>query len=400
MRKFGGLLRRRTSKIVLFISFVSLLQCIIPQAPRGLKKAPTDFSNLTGPTTWSSLYALPKQTFRDWTGSFRRDIDERYFFVRELGSGAEGNVKLYNDTYINRAVAIKAFHSHQRNTLPKQLAQLVQSSLVSSWPVEIPATILLAGSRLEFYDENLFSKHRPLGARLNTVPALDYFLIPTGSLRSSPWEWQLVTPYLGSGSGDGQGTLTDLAEHLNREHRRSVELDGTLRPGLHRLLGSLARLHKKGFACNLSKKKLGNVREIGHSYYQTQQWNLEGQWSNCIYNDVRRAIISYLTLIRRASADREEFDVQFFCGDSPLSTLYWDFVRDPTSAMELHNKLERAKFDVAQKNASYCRDSLSAPLMIRLTGLRKLILAHYMQSVLRWSTHPPRLRFRLNRWGI
>ena len=68
--------------------------------------------------------------------------------------------------------------------------------------------------------------------------------------------------------------------------------------------------------------------------------------------------------------------------------------------MELHNKLERATFDFPRKDASYCRDSLSAPIMIRLTGLRKLILTHFVESVLRWSTHPPRLRFRLNFWGI
>lgn len=390
------------------------LQYIIHQNPRGLKKAPTDFSNLTIPTTWSSVSVLPKQAFREWTGSFRRDIDERYVFVRELGSGAEGNVKLYNDTYINRAVAIKAFRSHQRNNLPKQLVQVVQSSLVGSWPAEIPATILLGGSKLEHYDENLFSKHRPFGARLDTVPALDYFLIPTGRPRSSQWEWQLVTPYLGPDSGESQGTLTDLAEHLNKECKRSVELDGTLRPGLHRLLGSLARLHMKGFCHNDIKPDnvyvqraenwllgdFGNAREISHPYYKTQQWNLEGQWSNCIYNDVRRAIISYLTLIRRASADREDFDVQFFCGNSPLSTLYWDFVRNPTSAIELHNKLERSTFDFPQEDASYCHDNLSAPTMIRLTGLRKLILTNFAGSVLRWSTHPPRLRFGLNRWGI
>ena len=198
------------------------------------------------------MSVLPQQAFRDWTGSFRRDIDERYFFVRELGSGAEGNVNLYNDTYIDRAVAIKAFHSHQRNNLPKQLAQVVQSSLVGSWPAEIPATILLGGSQLEHYDQDLFSKHRPYGARLDTVPVLDYFLIPTRRPRSSHWEWQLVTPYLGPDSSEGQGTLTDLAEHLKRERKRSVELDGPLRPGLHRLLGSLARLHMKGFAGTLS----------------------------------------------------------------------------------------------------------------------------------------------------
>ena len=251
MTLFGGFLLRRASKLVLLILFISILLLLTPQAPRGLKKAPTDFSNLTVPMTWSSASVLPKQVFRDWAGPSRWDIDERYLFVRELGSGAEGSVKLYNDTYINRAVAIKTFHSHQRNNLPKQLADIVRSSLVTSWPAEIPATILLGGSRSELYDQNLFVEHRPFGARLDTVPALDYFLISTGGLQPSGWEWQLVMPYLGSDYGDGQGTLTNLMMHLKGQRKSFVVLDDTLRPRLHRLLESLARLHMKGFACNL-----------------------------------------------------------------------------------------------------------------------------------------------------
>lgn len=244
----SGVTRRRTSRIFLSISILSLLLLLAPWRPQELKKAPTDFSSLSAPESGTSGFLQPDSIFRFWTGSSRTDIDYRYLFVRELGSGAEGDVKVYNDTFVNRTVAIKTFRSFERNSLPVQVASSIQGAGISSWPAEIPATILLGGRKMHCYSQDLFDNPSQSGARLDTLPALDYFLTPAREPHTTKlWEWQLVMPYLGSDSGGGQGTLTDLAKQLKKGGHSIAELDSALRPGFHRLLGSLTRLHAEGF---------------------------------------------------------------------------------------------------------------------------------------------------------
>ena len=247
MTRVYSLLRRRLVKFTVFVVLLFFILLRITPAPRGLKEASTDFSISTNAPTWSSPIVLPEHLFRNWTGPSGLDLDERYLFVRKLGSGREGIVRLYNDTRTGRAVAIKTFHSQLRNRLPKLLMEAVQLESLTTWPAEIPATLLFGNSRLEIHDEELFSKHRLPSARLNTVPALDYFVVSGQGSRSNQAEWQLVTPYLGRDLGYSEGTLSDVAKRLKKEQKTPGELDSALRPGLHRLLGTLARMHGRGF---------------------------------------------------------------------------------------------------------------------------------------------------------
>ncbi|CAL8578748.1 hypothetical protein XPA_004521 [Xanthoria parietina] len=182
-----------------------------------------------------------------------------------------------------------------------------------------------------------------------------------------------------------------------------VTLINSLRPALHRLLGSLARLHRMGVCHNDVKPDniyvedelywllgdLGNVREIHHPYYSTPQWHREGQWVDCQANDVRRALISYLTLIRRASADTEAFDQQFLCSSSPLAQLYWDFMAEPTSANELLHRLEVGQWNASTESSGNCpclQEKSIWPLR-RPSNLQRV------DSELRWSTVPSRWKF-------
>lgn len=77
----------------------------------------------------------------------------------------------------------------------------------------------------------------------DVLPALDYFLVRGNSWSSASLTWHLATPYL------GKGTLTHLANNLETKNMTFGNLDQSLRPALHRLLGSLARLHRMGLVC-------------------------------------------------------------------------------------------------------------------------------------------------------
>ncbi|KAL8845872.1 MAG: hypothetical protein Q9221_008991 [Calogaya cf. arnoldii] len=109
---------------------------------------------------------------------------------------------------------------------------------------------------------------------------------------------------------------------------------------------------------------LGNVREINHHYYSTSQWHHEGQWADCQTNDLRRALISYLTLMRRASADTEAFDQQLMCRSSALAQLYWGFMEEPISAEELLHRLEIGQWNASTETFGECGDALSRDCMI------------------------------------
>lgn len=239
MIRLTRLLSTRSSRV--FVLALLILLCLINRPARvDLKGAPTDFSSLSNFSDWPSSAQLPRQLVRQLQGSSGLEIDYRYIFVRELGSGCEGTVRLYRDTSTGSPVAIKAFQSKYRNPLPARLSEALKAEDVNYWPTEIPATILLGGSTLGRDDSGLISNHGLESSSVDMLPALDYFLIQ-GS--TGPLIWHLVTPYL------GKGTLVNLSKRLAAENRTFTDLDLFLRPTLHRLLGSIARMHRIGVVC-------------------------------------------------------------------------------------------------------------------------------------------------------
>jgi len=249
MTRCHNVLRRRAARSFLFVVLLFFTLLLVVPAPLDLKKTATDFSNVASSSKWSSPLLLPERIYRSWTGPLKLDIDERYLFARELGSGREGTVRLYNDTRTGRAVAVKTFHSPPRNRLPERLRGEIQGESLTTWPAEIPATLYLGNSRLETHDEQLFSKHRPSNHRLDIVPALDYFIISSQGKRWNHSEWQLVLPYVGPDIEDSKGTLSIFALYLKKERKTPEQLDTALRPSLHRVLGTLGRIHDRKFVC-------------------------------------------------------------------------------------------------------------------------------------------------------
>lgn len=262
MKRCSSLLCRRVVRFFLFIILLLVALVLVVPAPLDLKKTATDFSRAASPSDWSSPLILPERVSRSWTGHLQLDIDERYLFGRELGSGREGTVRLYNDTRTGRAVAVKTFHSQLRNRLPESLIEAVQGVSLTSWPAEIPATLFLGNSRLETHDEQLFSKHRLSTYRLDIVPALDYFTISNQGKQWKQSDWQLVLPYLGPDIGHTKGTLSDFALQLQKEHMSPAQLDTALRPSLYRVLDTLGRMHDKNLVCTAIQS--GHRRGLDH----------------------------------------------------------------------------------------------------------------------------------------
>ena len=249
---------------MMLLCLLALLFLLFLPTPLDLKTTPTDFWIATEQPNWSSPRILPEDLLRSWTGPSRLDIDAQYIFIRELGSGREGTVRLYRDTRSGRAVAIKTFHSQQqRNRLPGPLLEAIQPEILTYWPTEIPASLFFRNWRLETHDEKLFSKHQHSDQRLDTVPSLDYFLVHGQESRWDPPKWQLVTPYLGI--GDGEGTLSDFAEHLKKKRKTYEELDTTFRPGLYRLLKSLARMHSRTLVRSVLKPSFQRAKFQCHN---------------------------------------------------------------------------------------------------------------------------------------
>ncbi|KAI4097979.1 MAG: hypothetical protein LQ339_006640 [Xanthoria mediterranea] len=229
---------------------------------------------------------LPQQLVRQLRGSSGVDIDQRYLFVRRLGGGREGAVSLYHDTSTDGLVAIKRFQSVYRNPVPEPIREALEAEDVNYWPAEIPATILLGGLAMRPDTTGPLPKRGLEPSTSDVLPALDYFLVRGSSWSPASLTWHLATPYL------GKGTLMHLANNLATKNWTFGNLDQSLRPALHRLLGSLARLHRMGVCHNDVKPDniyvedelywllgdLGNVREIHHPYYSTPQWHREGQW--------------------------------------------------------------------------------------------------------------------------
>ncbi|KAL8661409.1 MAG: hypothetical protein Q9168_008389 [Polycauliona sp. 1 TL-2023] len=375
-----------------------------------LKGAPTDFSGLLEHLERASEPQIPRKLIRRYRGPSALDIDDRYAFVRRLGGGREGAVNLYEDSNTGDLVAIKRFQSVYRNPLPPSLLKALEVEKVYYWPAEIQATILLGGSSQRTHEAGLISERGLESSDCDMLPALDYFLIREGSWSSTSFTWHLVTPFL------GKGTLTHLAQNLEASNQTSCNLDHAFRPSLHRLVESLARLHKLSVCHNDVKPDniyildqqhwllgdLGNVREINHPYYSTPKWQREGQWADCQTNDIRRALISYMNLIRRAAADKEVFDQQIICRSSALAEFYWGFMEEPVSADELLQRLETVwghgnasvKRKSVKDNSATCDQPDSGWWLLRSPSISQRV-----DLELRWSIIPGKwMMFWIRSW--
>lgn len=239
MARLVRLLSIRATRV--FILILLIIFCFIYRPVRvDLKAAPTDFSSLPDIPDWPSYARLPRPLVRKLHGSSGLDIGGRYLFIRKLGGGREGSVRLYGDTSTGGLVAIKRFQSVYRNPVPAPILEALKAEDVIYWPAEIQATILLGGLTLGT-DASGFLSKRGLGpSSLDMLPALDYFLVRGSTWTSPSLTWHLATPYL------GKGTLTDLAKSLKAESRTSSDLDHSLRPSLQRLLLSIERIHRTG----------------------------------------------------------------------------------------------------------------------------------------------------------
>ncbi|KAI4174050.1 MAG: hypothetical protein LQ343_002614 [Gyalolechia ehrenbergii] len=231
MARLIRLLNTRATRTII-LAFLILLCLLTKPVCVDPKGAPTDFSCLPDFSEWPSNIQLPRQLVRRQQGSSALDIDDRYLFVRELGSGREGIVRLYWDTSTGDSVAIKAFHSKYRNPVPARVFEALKAENVHYWPTEIQATILLGVSTLRNDDTGSSPKCGVETWSLDMLLALDYFLVHG-------------TP-LPSATILAKGRLPIWQKSLEVENQTFNDLDLSLRPTLHRFLGSLARMHKIG----------------------------------------------------------------------------------------------------------------------------------------------------------
>lgn len=230
---------------------------------------------------------------------------------------------LYKDSG-GLTVAVKTFSLAARNQIPVELVgDFIQ--FTTTWPTEIEAGLLLNSLRDSSF-----------------VPVLDYFILdePAG------WIWALVSPMeLG-------GTLLNLAAREKASYQPSNldALDDTYRSSLKNLLLTLEDLHLASICHDDVKPDnvfidrdnrhwllgdLGNVREIEHPWHKTASWVRQNQLADCKTNDVKRALKTYLSFLRAASANFDDFDKQFWKGQNPWSRMYWDFVHHPIDASRL-----------------------------------------------------------------
>ncbi|KAF2138096.1 uncharacterized protein K452DRAFT_234733 [Aplosporella prunicola CBS 121167] len=270
-------------------------------------------------------------------------IDDRYTLLRHLGKGFEGDATIYTDNLNNNTVVVKTFFGPSRNPMPSTYIDFFGRQ-TTQWPTEIPAMLSFSG-----FERKHGTGHNHGGLHVyknGLVPVLDYFLLKNSSspeVSSQQYTWSMVTPYIAG------GTLSKLAPRLKQEIAWTPQdLDAKLRPTFLRLVSSLVKLHTRGY-CHEDIKPdnlyaltpehwllgdLGNVRQLNHQYHFSSGWRQANQWSNCEHNDVRRALKSYMTLLRHGSVSSQEFDIEFYAERQSWSRLYWDFMRRPLYATE------------------------------------------------------------------
>ena len=289
-----------------------------------LKRSPTSFSSLldlSQPTRGRGLWHAPHPV--RWQNGTH--IDERYIFMRHLGAGREGSASLYVDVSTGEVVVVKTYTGVPRNPVPTELAYDFED-YTEMWQVEIEASLH-------------FSEWRN-GNETAFVPVRDYFILESGSeANGKKWEWALVTPFV------EDGTLETLAKSTQVHERTPQKLDKIFRPVFDKLLESLKLLHDSGFCHDDIKSDnifiadtkhwllgdLGNVRQFEHPWHSTRRVKRENQWSNCVLNDVRRLLQTYMTFLREACGNSVDFDREFYREQQAWSKLYWAWMRQPVN---------------------------------------------------------------------
>ncbi|KAK3648350.1 hypothetical protein LTR56_007467 [Elasticomyces elasticus] len=285
-----------------------------------IKALPTNFTSLYSPT--NIQISLPERVSRQDDG---QGINDRYVFIKQLGSGCEGSASQYIDLQTGQLVVVKTFKAASRNPLPVGILADF-ADITTTWPAEIEAGLLLSQTQLV--------------GEAAIVPVIDYFTLRHNT--SVSWSWAMVTPYTPG------GTLVTLASASRQQNRSPQELDLTFRPAFERILTDLSMLHAAGY-CHDDVKPgnifvqsptrwlvgdLGNLRQKSHPWHDTHSWTRRLQWADCELNDVGRAVKTYMSFLRAASADVDEFDREFLAG-AGWSRNYWEFMARPMSAVGL-----------------------------------------------------------------
>ena len=276
---------------------------------------------------WPSVFSSSKQTGQLWHSPHpvRRlngtHIDDRYIFMRYLGKGAEGTASLYVDESSGEVVVVKTYTGIARNPVPDELAEdFPEYVLKKNWQAEIEAGLHFG--ELKNGDENAF------------VPVKDYFVLETGA---EEWQWALVTAFV------EDGTLESLAKRTKIHERTPQKLDKIFRGTLEKFLMSLKLLHDAGFCHDDVKSDnvfvanathwlvgdLGNVRHFDHPWHATQRWKRENQWSDCVFNDIRRTFKTYVTFLRQSCGNELDFDREFYDSRQAWNSLYWAWMEQP-----------------------------------------------------------------------
>jgi serine/threonine protein kinase len=318
--------------------------CAVAGFTRGLRDV-HDQVIKTGATVFptslnhSKLWS-PQHPIRHDTGT---RIDDKYTYLRHLGSGQEGFVDLYIDESSGEAVVVKQMVTMARNPIPaKLLGDFIETT--TTWPTEIEAGLLLADNEGE----------QPY------VRILDYFILRS----AGGWSWAMVAPLM------TEGTLVSLAEKERSQSGKTIhEIDSTYRSVFEDLLKGLQPLHTTGLCHNDIKPNnvflqnstswllgdLGNVRHPEHPWHFTASWTRQNQWADCRANDVRRVLKTYLSLLRAASPDRDVFDDEFWHRHTSWSMMFWDFQHHPVGAEHLA-KLSRTLYKPRELDSSSYRD--------------------------------------------
>lgn len=297
-----------------------------------LKQYSTDFGILDEQyVPWLSQHPVRKIT----NG---RHIDDQYHYLRHLGQGFEGSAALYMDATSGDRVVIKSFTNVARNKIPELLVMSDLGNSTTTWPTEIEAGLLLGETPV----------------KASYVPVLDYFILQS----ETNWSWALVMPFA------SKGNLMNLATNeRRREDRDADQLDQAYRQAFNDMLTALASLHGADLCHDDIKPDnilvesndhwlvgdLGGIRHTSHPWHATTTWQLQNQWPNCQFNDIRRSLKTYLWFLREASGDKVSFDRQFWEKSTAWSKMYWTYVENPVDIQEV---LEASRWEFAERTAA------------------------------------------------
>ena len=291
------------------------------------KVIPTDFDALDLPPTDAqerSGRQIPLFSLESFSNS-------SYQYQHGLGAGKEGSVDLYKNRESGEAVVVKRYGDSPEiswTQLPSRI-DVLSDSIPKQWPNEASAGLVI---------EAICGTE---ATRDRIVPLRGMFFGRLDGRQQSP-AWHLITPFMPHGS------VGKLAKDLRRERGLSIQdLDIQFRPAFEGLLAVLARIHAQGLChddvkagnvlvhdnvTHWSLSDFGQVRGVAHPYHSTWLWIHAQQWTNCKFNDVRRALKMYMDFLRKACDNPDHFDEEFYAGRTAWSRLYWEYFQSPISA--------------------------------------------------------------------